>query len=239
MSKSVRRNKQSGFTIVELMIATLIFSLVLIAAMAALVQIGRLYYRGVTQARTQEVARSITEEITQAIQFSSANIDPGTKITAYKIDPTAPESAYISHFCIGEKRYTYAIDRQVAGVEVLADKKIPHGLWVDIPGEGCAQILDETGSIAAADLRNPNLASVSDGREILDRNMRLSRVHIEKIDETENGEIWQVSVSVVYGDTDLLRDNISGDNYECETAAAGVEFCAISTISTTVTRRVL
>ena len=59
---------QSGFTLLELMIATTIFSVILLLCTVGLIQIGKTYYKGSAIVRTQNVARDITDNITQAIQ---------------------------------------------------------------------------------------------------------------------------------------------------------------------------
>ena len=66
---SQKRAEQNGFTIIELLIATTVFSLILLISVAGILQISRMYYRGVTQSRTQETARSIIDEVGEAIRF--------------------------------------------------------------------------------------------------------------------------------------------------------------------------
>jgi prepilin-type N-terminal cleavage/methylation domain-containing protein len=93
--------KQSGFTIIELIIASAAFSTVLIIASAASIQIGKLYYKGLIQSETQEAARNVSEEITRSIQYASTDKIDGQN------NPTQ------NQFCIGDTRYTYKVDQQV------------------------------------------------------------------------------------------------------------------------------
>lgn len=69
-----KRKKQSGFTIVELMIATTVFSVILLIMSAGLIYIGKVYYRTVAQNKTQEATRSIIDQVAQSIQFSGGSI---------------------------------------------------------------------------------------------------------------------------------------------------------------------
>ncbi|MBI5357460.1 prepilin-type N-terminal cleavage/methylation domain-containing protein [Candidatus Saccharibacteria bacterium] len=90
-----------GFTIVELMIATSVFSFVLLVASTGVVAIGRLYYKGITSSKTQEAARSIIEDVSRARQFTGGNFSSGGS-------PGGLQS-----FCFGQDRYTYQINNRV------------------------------------------------------------------------------------------------------------------------------
>lgn len=241
--------KQKGFTIVELLVSTVIFSLILLGAMAALVQIGRLYYKGVTTSVTQEKARSTISEISQSIQFSSQDVTPpnvvltGPQIPIVEADLGADADDVTAFFCIGPRRYTYAIDRKMSlnpdnTVPVSSRKKeIRHVLWVDEPDGGCAQ----GASVLPADLTRDDPCDDSDlssnhdncvrGRELMEEGMRLSRFGV-----TQNGAFFNLEITVVNGDDDLLT--VENGRYVCEGDRAGLEYCAISELSTTVLKRI-
>lgn len=90
-----RTSNSQGFTIVELMIATAVFAVLLLVITSGMIQVGRLFYKGTTSAATQEIARTILEDISQAIQFSG--------------DPVILSSAAVpNRFCVGSRRYTFA-----------------------------------------------------------------------------------------------------------------------------------
>ena len=71
MAMFKNKTKNSGFTIIELMIATSVFAVVLVVAASGILAIGMLYYKGVTSSRTQEAARSISNTIANTIQFTA------------------------------------------------------------------------------------------------------------------------------------------------------------------------
>lgn len=92
--KHLDHNAQ-GFTLVELMIATALFSSILLLITFGLLSIGQNYYKGKNSARTQDVARRVIDEISQAIQFGDAAPSPEIKpniIRAYFKDPGIPSS---------------------------------------------------------------------------------------------------------------------------------------------------
>lgn len=97
-----KSNDSAGFTIIELLIATLIFSIVLVVILAAFVQISRLFYKGVNMSNLQNDARTVTQDIADDIQFAQ---NPPTFVKA--------NSSGIGYFCIGLHRYKYHLRYQV------------------------------------------------------------------------------------------------------------------------------
>lgn len=63
-----------GFTIVELMIAVTIFAVVMVAVTASVTQIGRIFYKGITTAKTQESTRKVSDQIVQQLKFTSGSV---------------------------------------------------------------------------------------------------------------------------------------------------------------------
>lgn len=69
---SLGRHNQSGFTIVELMIATVVLSIILLISGTVLISIGGLYTKGTTGSDLQNNARNITETLSTAAEYSGA-----------------------------------------------------------------------------------------------------------------------------------------------------------------------
>lgn len=85
-----------GFTIVELMVATTVFSIILLLCTYGVLQVSRSYYKGVTLVRTQNTTRAIMDEVSNTFRFGGASDfqeDPGTK------------------YCLGKKRFTYQLNK--------------------------------------------------------------------------------------------------------------------------------
>ena len=95
--------RQQGFTLIELMVATTVFSFVLLIASATAIQIGKLYYKGLIQAATQETARNVSDDLTRSFQFANGALILGTNNASQR------------QYCIGDTRYTGWINQQVAG----------------------------------------------------------------------------------------------------------------------------
>ncbi len=207
------------------MISTTIFSLVLMICLAGVLQITKMYYRSVTQNKTREVARTVVDEIAEAIRFTNQTIQIGVPQVAGPQVPSGSDD--VAYFCIGQKRYTYAIDRQVKSnpSPIPEAKHKKHALWVDQLA-GCG---------TSADL-NADRPS-SDGKDLLPENMRLYQLQISLINATT--QTYQVSIGVAYGDNDLLSPRPSGTPTEltCEGSFVGTEFCATTKYLVTVQKR--
>ncbi len=91
-----KRINSQGFTIIELLIATVVFSVVLLIASTAIIGLSRQFYKGLNKSKTQEVARSISEEIAKNIQYSK--VAPMTL-------PGGP--AGTTTWCIANTRYAF------------------------------------------------------------------------------------------------------------------------------------
>ncbi len=101
-TKSAKTNRlAAGFTIVELMIATLVFSVILLIITSGVIHFTTAYYKGINSSTTQNVARNIVDTVAQAIQFSG---DMPTKSPI--ISPT-------KWVCIGNQQFTYQLGGQL------------------------------------------------------------------------------------------------------------------------------
>jgi prepilin-type N-terminal cleavage/methylation domain-containing protein len=218
---------QRGFTLVELMIATTVFSLVLLIASSAIVQIGRLYYKGIITVNTQETTRSIVEDISGALQLTKDKFVQSTVAFV----PTVATPFTTEAVCIGSSRYTYQIDRKV-------DDTNKHALWLDDIGSGACVPVNLSGPLV-------------NGRELLGANMRLLRFDVTP--PAAGTTVYKVSVRVAFGDNDLLStyDNTGTTRVEapaittkaneangvCKSGVAGSHFCAVSALDSSVINR--
>lgn len=96
------KQNNKGFTIIELLISTVVFSVILLVITSAIIQIGRIYYKGVIQGKTQESSRAIIDDVSQSIQFSRST-------------PTGSQNASGGYICIGNRRYTFVYNTQQIG----------------------------------------------------------------------------------------------------------------------------
>ena len=228
---------QRGFTILELMIATVVFSVLLMGAATLLVQIGRLYYKGIVNSRTQETVRNITDDIGRTLQFSGEAITRSNQ--PYRDFPTANGAVRVYSFCIGSTRYSYILDGQVSSTVntyVPGENRqnfVPHAMWRD-------QDPDVTSSnCEPKNIIDSGVISASGGREMLGENMRLYRL-VPPSDTDDN--LASFAVGVVFGQDDGLITFTDTDGQisgaRCRGSGIGAQWCATSELQTTVFRRI-
>lgn len=207
-----RRLNSKGFTVIELMIATMVFGVVLLFVTVAILQFTRVYYKGVTQANTQDTTRTLVDNITQAIQFN------GGTITA----TPPPVYGATAAFCVGNVQYTYLIGKQMVDSTPTSSQT-----WHSVVSR------DLGGCVAGSPTPPMNSQfTVSGARELLSPKMRLSKLAVTPI----GSNVYRVTVKVVFGDDDLLLNPTSADT-KCR-GQSGSQFCAVSEITTVVTKRV-
>jgi prepilin-type N-terminal cleavage/methylation domain-containing protein len=166
---------EAGFTVIELMIATVVFSVILITITYGVMRFTNSYYKGVNSSTTQTTAQNAVDAITQAIQFGS----DGTT--------TETMSGNEGVFCAGSKLFIYTLGKQYDGATPNDGN---WGLYmIDNPNTaGCAKP-----------------SSPSNGTELLAKNMRVANFDMTQPGlGSAPSDPWQVSLRIAYGDADLL-----------------------------------
>ena len=236
-----RRLASRGFTIVELLIATSVFAVILLIMTTGLLQFSRSYTKGITENNTQTTTRNILNTVAQGIQFSSS-------ANGY-VDITA--NGQSKGFCINNRRYSYVQGRQlIKGTPDPGALQSNHVLVVDDKPDcsGATEALDVTGVLNMVGLK-----------ELLSTNMRLSKLSITDISQAGSSvKAYKVDVRVVYGDDDLLcspsvtdasgtpsceakntmdsNDILNASDVQCK-SQVGSQYCAVSAMSTVVEKR--
>ncbi len=204
-----KSNNQKGFTLIELAIATSVFSIVLLMLMTSVIKITDDYYRGLTQSETQNVANNIVNTISQAIQFGGG----------VETVPTANNGS--EAYCINGQLYSYLIGYEVEPNPNTSDNQAYHGLLVST--NGCSQ---------PQNLTSPSSA----GQELLGQNMRLAAFSITALPGWSQS--YYIHVRVVYGSNNLLANGTSGPDVTCSGNNSLSRFCAVSDLSAVVQQRV-
>lgn len=250
--KLTRHQRQDGFTIVEMMVATLVFSVVLLIITTGVIRATQLYYKGITLVKTQNAARSVMDSVSQAIQFSGGVIswpDPGSTMQGAG--------------CIGNQKFDFHLgskletDGHSDGTQDLQDN---YALAVNPSVASCA-------SSTAATLPDSTFT------ELLSPHMRLTRLTVAPITPApgDTDRLYNVAVTVVYGDYDQFCDGsltgtaangpggcgpnataidptinnpepfstfLTSPKIACR-SGAGSNYCAISSLNTVVQQRLV
>lgn len=203
-------NTQKGFTIVELLIATSVFSTVLLISASGILHVGKMFHKGITSGLTQEVARSTIDDIKNDFELSGGYF--------VRVGNNGPNSG----FCIGSRLYSYQLNNRIelnGTGHALVVRDFPN---CDITIGVVADDLDSvTGS---PDPSRP-------WREFLGPNMRLSSFTVT---ESPLASIrptgLSVSLNVIAGEVDLSPTGVC-------IGGAGSQFCASSSLTTYAVRR--
>lgn len=218
MKKRLVTDKK-GFTIIELIIASSVFGVVLLIAMTGILYIGRAYYKGIITSRTQETARSIVNEISSSFQYGGV-----TPVTS----PAVDESTGFRAQCIGKFRYSYVLDSRVNNNSDPGTSR--HALWLDVIGQGKACVpLDLNLPVPEddnTDKTSPD--ALAQRRELLPTNMRIDEFDVQ---QPAGRSFLNVNIRLIFGEQDLSPEGT------CIQNRFGGQFCAVSDQRTTVKKR--
>jgi type II secretory pathway pseudopilin PulG len=212
----------AGFTIVELMIAATVFSMVLLLITFGVIRFNQAYYGGIIQSNTQNVARTAIENISQAIQF-----DGGTVVTS--------SNGSWKGICVGSRFYQYQPGMQLENGGPLGPDQRTQALIFEPNAASC----------------NSPGTSVS-GTELLGKNMRIAVLSVAPISGTGLYKIdarvvygdddLLCSPNEVNGSCTSTgtmppgSGNYATPDLQCKSLSG--PFCAVSELSTVVGKRV-
>lgn len=225
----MRINRQvtaHGFTITELMIATAVFSVVLLTALAGFLAIGRFFYKGVSVTQTGTVTHQIFADITGNFQ-TAANISGVQNANGY------------SYYCVGNTRYTYKIG-QLVNLSAAPDHSSGgnFGILKDtLPGSnGCATPCDDTHSVSCP----AGSVKFTNPTEMLGDTMRVESFVVQS-NSAVSPNFYNVSIIIAYGADDVLgyANSLDPTTVYCQGNSATQQFCAISKLNTGVYRGTL
>ena len=215
------------FTLVELMIAISVLAVVLLIVSVGIIQLSKTYYKGVTQANTQQKAREIMDNLTQTLQF-------GNYIAFTKAGPLLVGGFSTSSYCIDTQRFTFAdaVQKQeaVASNAGGTTPHIRHGLWLDdAPVGGCTVL----------DISVPHPTGSTNGHELLGEKMRITNFSISSSAPCSS-DLACVDVGVMYGDDDLIdKTRGAAPLWECQPSQGifSAAFCGKAALHSIINRR--
>lgn len=205
--------QQKGFTLIELMLAAIIFAVVLVVILASFLQIGRIYYKGVSVAGTNEAARTAVDDITNDLR-SSKDVTLPKQFTP---DPTSP----YWYFCVGTHKYAYKITlavHQVTSYDINVPGHVdPNGLVKSDISNGC----------------DSNFQTGSHFEQLLGANMQLNRLDFN-CNSLNNVDSCSLTIRVVFfgSDPSVLKPSATDPNASCVGSLLSTDFCSVAFFST-------
>lgn len=220
---------ERGFTIVELMIALSVLSVILTMSTAMMIQIGGLYSKGVNTANLQNTARNVMSDVSSTLQFGGKNnLTTCTPFPNCGTTHFDPQNQTFSAFCIGNIRYSYILNHEAGTYSASTPTQISHVLWRDT--------ISNSASCPALDVSKPGPLSdpitvANSGSDIVSPHMRVNRFMVT---ETPSGSgVYNADVWLAFGDDDLLAPPDVLGHDTC-IGGTGTAFCAVSELSTVV-----
>lgn len=221
---------QAGFTIIELLIATTVFSMVLMVLLYGVLSFTHAYYSGVNSSTTQDATRTVINTVAQAVEFSGNTITP---------TPASQTAGRPYYFCAGGNTYYFILGSMYDGA---TPSSTDPGLFMD-PG------------ICTA---TPNF-SATGAKEMLGANMRVTYLNLAQSATNTRLYTVSLGIAYGAADLlcNVSQDGhaggcLPGDTVNGPSAsvagtnandvvckqAAGSQFCAHAGLSTTVSLRV-
>jgi len=221
------RSDQKGFTIIELLIATTVFSIILLTALTGFFEIGRLFFKGVSATNTQNIANQISQDIL------------GNFTTATNVSGPNSGNSY-TYYCVGNTRYTYDIGYEIDS-SASPNHSAPSGasggnfgvLRDVLPGSSaCAAPCNDQGNAQCP----AGTVKFNNPTEMLGDKMRIDSFSIQPGSATAPN-YYNLSFVIAYGDDDRLAYTTANDPSTVFCAGNSTnQFCAVSQISTSVYR---
>ena len=186
---------QKGFTVIELLIATSVFSTVLLIAASGIVHVGRLFQRGITGSLTQEVSRSTIDFIKDDFELSGGYFK---RLPPYGVN---------EGFCIGSRLYSYQV-----GLRIGSDGVGRAMVVRDFPNCDISTVVhpDDIVTGIGYDLATATDTNVSGQmREFLGPNMRLNSFSVTPSPAASAKPTGlTISIDVISGDNDLIAGGL-------------------------------
>lgn len=216
--RSLKRSVEAGFTIVELMIATLVFSIVLLVITGGVLHFTHDYYQGVNTSTTQGITRSITDTISQAIQFSGAQPQKGP-----------------NYLCAGNVEYIFSL-----GTEVQ-DGSNTVGLQQAAITSGSCPDPSSIPSSSKTELLQPRMRLLQFDAKMSTTNNSLWTISI-KVALGDNDQLCDLKLSGAGGCTSNTAISnaqltASGADVHCKVQSAS-QFCDVAALTTVAQARI-
>lgn len=202
-----------GFTIAELLIATAVFSLVLLLGLTGFIQVGKMFFKGIAITQTQSAVSNVYKIVTEDLHrdkkvLSEADGGGGTK-----------------RYCIDRHRYTYFVQLNPVNINQIitnAASWTQSGIVLDtLPvAGGCPDPLAAGNNF------------YSDSKQLLNDGMILGAFDLNKINLYADIEpfIFTLNLQAGFG---ALTDFSFTPSMECRNFST-INLCGVTTINTNI-----
>jgi len=221
------QNKNSGFTVVELMLAMTFISVLLLAIALTTIQISNIYNKGITLREVNQAGRSVTSDLQRSIASAVPfDVTPKTDESAATADSKYVVRDGGGRLCLGN--YTYAWNY---GAALVGGQGAPSVFNRYNDGQPVlfAKVADPNGALCATPTAPIVRTSATDLISEGDRDLAVHAFNIVKT--AENATIGQAlyAISVTIGTNDQAQ--LTSNDASCRPPAEGVgaeDYCAVN-----------
>jgi hypothetical protein len=228
------QHKTSGFTVVELTIATSVFAIILLLSLVGFMQIGKLFYKGVNITHTSDISKQVLNSVKGDVSFDVLTTSYKQADGSFPTDNITSSPVVVrNYFCAGSNRYTFRLGQAVNSDASAAELKQPasqvpgwknFGILKDRVTSGCPKPFSSSEPI--------NPANVT---ELLGDKMRLSDIEINQL-PSPNDKLYTIHIKVSYGDNQVFQGSTAtSKNPICiANGTTAASFCFVSDLRTIV-----
>lgn len=231
------KQKQQGFTIIELTVAMAFVSILMLSIAVTTIQIGNIYNKGLTMRSVDYAGRALSLDIRQTLgQSEPFDVDTARKFQ--KHPDSSVDNPDGGRFCTGIYSYIWNFGKSM---------KKPINLYTVADGGASAGEIRfvkirDTGGVYCADLerdipKNEAFELLSGG----DRDLAVQSFEVKKLadDPLNNQALYRIVMEIGTNSQDALfqPDELNTLNNECRApsdAAAMENFCAVNQFDFTV-----
>ncbi len=213
----IKKLDQNGFTIIELLIATSVFTAVLFIVTYGVIQISKTYTNGFIRGQTQNIAVSLSDTMTRDIEFSttaSITTDQSAQVTK-----TGSQATIYYYFCTTQNEYFYIPGGNIYKIPIVSLQGV-------LGSQNCfspQQFINNSGlSADTQSLLSPNNVEILN-HTVYDNQSMLSNV---------SSGLYSVNIEILYGNQSNLVQNNNGSQWICRPTVLIGPFCAIYSFST-------
>lgn len=216
-------NKQSGFTLIELMLSMTFIAILLVAIALTTMQISNIYNKGITLREVNQAGRSIADEMQRSIA-SSVPFDVTPKVDSV---PATAGSKYVvrdggGRLCLGQYTYAWNYGRAITA-------KSEYNKYTNGDAVQFAKVTDPSGSLCADPILPINR---TDASEMLTSGDRDLVVHALTVTNSANDPVTGqaiYAISLVIGTND--SEQLTTNDTSCRPPAEGIgkeNYCAVN-----------
>jgi type II secretory pathway pseudopilin PulG len=217
--------RQTGFTLIELMLAMTFIAILLIAIAMTTIQISNIYNKGITLREVNQAGRALSDEFQRGVA-GTAPFDVTPKLN--DANPTTLRSKYVQRdgggrLCLGSYTYVWNNGAALSGEKVIVNE------YTDGQPVRFAKVQDAGGELCAVSTTKVNRDNATELLSTGDRDLVVHELTIVKTaDDTSAGQALY-TITFKLGTND--RQQLQASDASCRPPSDAVgdeDYCSVN-----------